>query len=101
MTNKALTDGFLFGVRVGNSINGNADDIALDTILAKLGELASKAVTLQPTGAELAAKFPGFGDTESLIKLNVSYDQTLAMTIHSQLQLRKSPGAKGNADNQA
>src|SRR2546425_1077296 len=81
MVNEILVQGFLFGIRVANNINGNAVDIELNTILDALSGLASGRTTLQPTGAELKMKFPEFNIAEHVLRLNASHDQTLAKAL--------------------
>jgi len=41
---------------------------------------------IQPTGAELKMKFPGFNIAEHVIRSNVSHDQTLAKAILDRIQ---------------
>ena len=85
MTNEKLTNalakGFLFGVRVGNNINGNTVDIELGKIKDKVAKIASGHTTIQPSGSELKKQFPGFNDAEAVIRANIDYDQSLAKPI--------------------
>ena len=96
VTNQALVQGFLFGVRVANNINGNTVDIELKAIVDALSGLASGHTTIQPTGAELTMRHPKL-PAETIIRANVSHDQTLAKAILDHI----SGGMPGNRDIQA
>ena len=92
MNTKDLANGFLFGVRVGNAINGKTNDIAIHDILKQLSDIASGVSTIQSTGAELNMQFPELANiVEPLTKGNVSHDQILAKTLHDQIRLRMTP----------
>ncbi len=96
MTNQALVQGFLFGIRVANNINGNTVDIELNTILDALSGLASGHTTTQSTGAELTMRHPKL-DAETIIRANVSHDQNLAKVLLDHIP----GGMPGNRDTQA
>jgi len=49
-------------------------------------QLCGKLSGIQPTGAELKMKFPGFNIAEHVIRSNVSHDQTLAKAILDHIQ---------------
>ena len=83
---KSLYQGFLFGVRVGNNMNGNTTDIDIKPIADKLAELASRTTTLIPTGAELQKKFNGFAIPEEHLRDLISRDQEFANSILNYLQ---------------
>ena len=93
---QSLYDGFLFGVRVGNNINGNTVDIAIKTIADTLVEIASSKTTIQSTGAELKNQFAGFNIPEDVIRDLVSRDQQLATLILSYLQKQYPHTGQGN-----
>ena len=83
---QSLYQGFLFGVRVGNNINGNTVDIDIKPIAAKLAEIASQHTTILSTGAELKNQFNGFPIPEDVLRDLISRDQELAALILGYLQ---------------
>ena len=93
---QSLYQGFLFGVRVGNNINGNAVDIETNAIADKLAELASRTTTLLPTGAELQKQFNGFAIPEGALRDLISRDQEFANSILNYLQAQDPHMGQGN-----
>lgn len=93
---RSLYQGFLFGVRVGNNINGNTVDIEPKVFAVKLAELASRTTTLIPTGAELQNQFNGFAIPEAVLRDLVFRDQELATMILQYLQAQDPRMGQGS-----
>jgi len=96
MTFDPFVDGFLFGVRVGNYINGNTVDIKWDAITHAVAELSAGHTTIQSTGAELRPQLPGITNIEHLVHDNISYDQSLAKLLLDHLRMRDPHMGQGN-----
>jgi len=88
MKRNDLIQGFLFGVRVGNAINGNTVDIEWNKIVTSISDIASGRITIQSTGAELQAELPGITNTEHLVRDNIACDQSLAKLILDHLRMQ-------------